>query len=130
MIIFIFTVLILFLANSANSASNKTIYKDCKKFSDSGFDEKHPSADNCLIYFAAIRDFGENICFEYKTNLADLDSSEKSVFSFFSIAEYDSIDAAIQDYVNKMKLTPENWKFNAAADVMESLQKIAPCKPE
>ena len=130
MIRFIFAVLILFLANSANSATNETIYKHCKKFTDSGFDEKHPSANYCLIYFVAVRDFGENICFEYKTNLEDLGSSEKSVFSFFSIAKDDRIDASIQDYVNKMKLTPENWKFNAAADVMESLQKIAPCKPE
>lgn len=56
----------------------------------------------------AVRDFGENICIEYETNLEDLDSSEKSVFSFFSIAKDDSIDASIQDYVNKMKLTPEN----------------------
>jgi len=114
----------------ANAATNETLFKDCKKFADNGFEFKTDGDVNCFVYFVGLRDALGEICHEYKLNFSALDENERLVFEHFAVADDVSVYAGIQNYVNEMQKKPEQWTFNASSFVRESMQRIDTCKPE
>ena len=118
------------MAGNAYSASNETIYKSCKKFADSGFDETTTDALACTMYFVGVRDAYYGACEIYKGSFETLSEDEKFVLEFFALEAKTNIHASIQDYVNRIQQKPEDWQYMASSDVAESLRKMAPCKPE
>lgn len=118
------------MAGVANSASNETIYMDCKKYADSNFDLNGFSGAACVAYFAGVKDALKELCFEYEMGKSEFTEGEKSVFEFFGVGSGISMNAAIQDYVNTMQTRPEDWGKVAGRDVRKSLQKMSNCRPE
>lgn len=122
--------LMVLIVGGANAATNETIFQDCKKYVENGFETKKISDLSCVVYFSGVRDVLADICREYQHISNNLTGGEKAVFEFFGVGEDVSVNAAIQHYVNKMEKMPEDWKYNAAMEVRKSLQKIDVCRPE
>ncbi|MBL6605121.1 MAG: hypothetical protein ISP40_03685 [Alphaproteobacteria bacterium] len=122
--------LFVLIAENANAASNESIYKVCKKFASSGFDESTTDALACTMYFLGVRDAYDGVCSIYEGSYETLSESEKYVFEFFALKSSENLHASIQDYVNKMQQKPENWGYGATFDVGDSLRKMSPCKPK
>ena len=98
--------------------SNETLYRSCKSFADNGFN-------------VATSDISHHMCFVYIVGVGEASNAIKCNFGGFG-APYDkeSLNAVIQDYVNRMKEQPEDWRYTAAVDVMVSLANINGVKCE
>ena len=122
------------MAGNVNAASVGSVYKMCKNYADNSFNYEIPSDAVCVAYFSAIRDRGATVCDDLKPFLTaeDFDVNEKGAFAFvqqyYGVGELDSLEAAIQHFVNKMKNEPEQWKNRPDQPVLESLQAIKPCE--
>lgn len=122
--------LMMLMAGNAIAARNETIFQDCKKYVEKGFETNTMRDLGCVAYFAGINDVLRDVCIQLNAGLGILNDTEKMFIENFAVGKDISLDAAIQHYVNKMQKTPEDWKYTAARDVKHSLQAIDTCKPE
>ena len=120
------------------AASNGDLYKHCKMYIDKSFDliKSGDEGRNCFIYFAATRDFSATICVKYSKE-EELSPEAKNAlnqirkdYGSSSFGEANSLDAAIQHYVNEMEKKPAEWKYNPTYYVIDSLQAIGGFCPE
>lgn len=118
------------MAGNANAGTNENVYKSCKEFADSGFNDTDMNALACTMYFIGVQDAYASVCEIYKHYFETLSEDKKSVFEFFALEGSENINSRIQHYVNKMQQKPESWDHNAAYQVGDSLRKMSPCKLE
>lgn len=98
------------MADNANAMSNGGLYKFCKPFADSGFEISDGSDWACLGYFFGV---GETA------------HITKCTFNGIGgVHNKETINAVIQDYVNKTQNNPKEWETVAVLDVIASMIEI------
>lgn len=109
---------LVFVAFNANAVTNETLFQNCKEYSERGFKGSVLGDLACTTYFIGVGETSRLNCWlETPTGIPF--NSENN-------------NAAIQHYINEMKNKPEQWKQNAALDVLMSLRFIngSDCPPK
>ena len=119
----IITILLVSLVTVESKAlSNEDLYKWCKSYTDRGFEIENPFDAYCLGVFDGISSLASDTC----------TVARKTQSGFLYLLSIDrtkySRDAAIQQYVNTIKSTPDKWKDGAHGAVLEAAKTISPCE--
>ena len=114
--------LVSLLAVGSRASTNEDLYKWCKSYTDRGFEVETVTDAYCIGFFDGISSLASDTCTIAK-------KTPEGVLYFLSIdrTKY-SRDAAIQQYVNTIKSTPDKWTFGAHGEVLGAAKTVAPCK--
>jgi len=110
--------LMVLMAGNAKAIINEDLYLYCKSYSDNDFKPNKSDHINCITYFVGVAELAETLCTIEKYGGLNYNT------------EY--LDASIQNYLNRMKNNPDQWKYTAALQVWVSLAEIngADCPPK
>lgn len=97
--------------SEAKASPNGDLYKACKSLVDNNFEDENATHVWCKAYFWGVAGLMWYNC--------DAGGALKAEF------KKQEMEAYIQNYVNKMRNTPEKWQYNAGLAVAEAIMDIA-----
>ena len=102
------------MAGSANAITNEILYKYCKSYADDNFEFTQEHTVESVSCFSYISGVGQLMRYNCETQ-----SPYRAAY------QTKDTDAIVQDYLNRIKNQPKDWKYAAADDVARSVIVIS-----